>query len=184
MREGVCPCLYSPVGWTAVLGSNRLETMVEMRRRGRLEAVTRSWSHLEVGPGRPAPLVSLRASASFSCLLVSSRTFTLIFAEFQLDLVRFIDSFLAYLFLSLKIHNSQKLWKLLCYSLKLLLGDGSGVFLNLSSHIHRGLSLQNSKYSEWYIRFDRLDELFAMMCSNSSLEMLLYSEMLNILQNK
>jgi hypothetical protein len=53
LREGVCPCLYRPVGWTAALGSNRLETMVEMRRRGRLEAVTRSWSHLEVGPGQP-----------------------------------------------------------------------------------------------------------------------------------
>jgi hypothetical protein len=62
--------------------------------------------------------------------------------------------------------------------------DGSRVFQNLSSRIHRGLSLRNSKYSEWYVRFDRLDELFAMMCSNSSLEVLLYSEILNILQNK
>jgi hypothetical protein len=48
----------------------------------------------------------------------------------------------------------------------------------------RGLSLWNSKYSEWYVRFDCLNELFAMMCSNSSLEILLYSEILNILQNK
>jgi hypothetical protein len=48
LREGVCPCLYSPMGSTAALGSNRLETMVEMHRRGRLEAITRSWSHLEV----------------------------------------------------------------------------------------------------------------------------------------
>jgi hypothetical protein len=54
LREGVCPCLYSPVGWTAALGSNRLETMVEIHHRGRLEAITRSWSHLEVGPGRSA----------------------------------------------------------------------------------------------------------------------------------
>jgi hypothetical protein len=54
LREGVCPCLYSPVGWTAALRSNRLETMVEMHRRGRLEAITWSWSHLEVGPGWPA----------------------------------------------------------------------------------------------------------------------------------
>jgi hypothetical protein len=49
LREGVCPYLYSPVGWSAALGSNWLETMVEMRHRGRLEAATRSWSHLEVG---------------------------------------------------------------------------------------------------------------------------------------
>jgi hypothetical protein len=42
LREGVCPCLYSPVGWTAALGSNWLETMIEMCRRGRLEVVT--WS--------------------------------------------------------------------------------------------------------------------------------------------
>jgi hypothetical protein len=30
------------VGWTATLRSSRLETMVEMRRRGRLEAIM--WS--------------------------------------------------------------------------------------------------------------------------------------------
>jgi hypothetical protein len=54
LREGFCTCLYSAVGWTVALRSNRLETMVEMHRRGRLEAITRSWSHLEVGPGRPA----------------------------------------------------------------------------------------------------------------------------------
>jgi hypothetical protein len=53
LRERVCPCLYSSVGWTAALGSNRLETMVEIHRKGRLEAVMRSWSHLEVGPGQP-----------------------------------------------------------------------------------------------------------------------------------
>jgi hypothetical protein len=48
--------------------------------------------------GQPAPLVSLRAPASFSCLLVSSRTFPLISTEFRLDLVWFLDSysFLAY----------------------------------------------------------------------------------------
>jgi hypothetical protein len=54
LREGVCPCLYSPVGWTTALGSNRLETMVEMRRRVQLEAATRSLSHLEVGLGQPS----------------------------------------------------------------------------------------------------------------------------------
>jgi hypothetical protein len=72
--------------------------MIEMRHRGRLEATMRSWSHLEVGPGWPAPLVSLRASASFPCLLMSSRTFPSIFVEFWLDLVRFLNScsFLAY----------------------------------------------------------------------------------------
>jgi hypothetical protein len=62
--------------------------------------------------------------------------------------------------------------------------DGSRVFQNLPSRILRGLSLRNSKYSKWYVRFDRLDEIFAMMCTNSSLEVLLYSEILNILQNK
>jgi hypothetical protein len=54
LREGVCPCLYSPVGWTAPLGSNCLETVVKMHCRGWLEAVTWSWSHLEVGLGWPA----------------------------------------------------------------------------------------------------------------------------------
>jgi hypothetical protein len=49
LREGVYPSLYSSMGWTTSLGSNRLETMVKMRRRGRLEAVTWSWS-LEGGP--------------------------------------------------------------------------------------------------------------------------------------
>jgi hypothetical protein len=42
LREGVYPCLYSPVGWTAACGSNWLKTMVEIHRRGRLKAVT--WS--------------------------------------------------------------------------------------------------------------------------------------------
>jgi hypothetical protein len=51
LREGVYPCLYSPVGWTAALRSNWLETMVEMHHRGRLEAITWSWSHLGVGLG-------------------------------------------------------------------------------------------------------------------------------------
>jgi hypothetical protein len=40
-----------------------------------------------------APLVSLRASTSFLCLLVSSKTFPSIFAEFRLDLVQFLDSY-------------------------------------------------------------------------------------------
>jgi hypothetical protein len=41
---------------------NRLETMVEMRCRGRLEAIGERRGHFQVGLGRPAPLVSLRAS--------------------------------------------------------------------------------------------------------------------------
>jgi hypothetical protein len=57
-----------------------------------------------------------------------------------------------------------------------------------SSRIFRvvsiGDSLRNSKYIKWYVRFDCLDELSVVMCSNSSLEILLYSEILNILQNK
>jgi hypothetical protein len=43
--------------------------------------------------GRPALLVSLRASASFPCLLVSSRTIPLIFVKLRLDLVWFLDSY-------------------------------------------------------------------------------------------
>jgi hypothetical protein len=43
--------------------------------------------------GQPAPLVCLWASALFSCLLVSSRTFPSIFMEFRLDLVWFLDSY-------------------------------------------------------------------------------------------
>jgi hypothetical protein len=46
------------------------------------------------------------------------------------------------------------------------------------------LSLWNSEYSKWYVHFDRLDKLFAMVHSNSSLEIILYGEILNILQNK
>jgi hypothetical protein len=62
--------------------------------------------------------------------------------------------------------------------------DGSRVFQSLPSRIHRRLSLRCSKYSKWYVRFDRLNELFAMVCSVSSLEILLCGEILNILQNK
>jgi hypothetical protein len=62
--------------------------------------------------------------------------------------------------------------------------DSSRVFQSLPSRIHRGLSLRCSRYSKWYVRFDRLDELFAMVCFVSSLEILLCGEILNILQNK
>jgi hypothetical protein len=43
--------------------------------------------------GQLAPPVSLWPSASFSCLLMSSRTFLSISAEFWLDLVQFLDSY-------------------------------------------------------------------------------------------
>jgi hypothetical protein len=46
------------------------------------------------------------------------------------------------------------------------------------------LSLQDSKYRKWYVCFDCLDGLFAMVCFDWSLEVPLYCEILNILQNK
>jgi hypothetical protein len=81
--------------------------------------------------GRPAPPVSLRASASFPCLLVCSRTFLSISAEFWLDLVRFLDSysFMAYsIFIPEKFTIHQSYGNCYVSPLKLLLGDGSGVF--------------------------------------------------------
>jgi hypothetical protein len=95
--RGVCLCLYTPMGWTTALGSNRLETMVKMRRRGWLEAVTRRWmiggSHLgwPTPHGRPVGLA--QSQAAFSFALVSSRTFSLILAEFWCDLIWFLDSY-------------------------------------------------------------------------------------------
>jgi hypothetical protein len=52
-------------------------------------------------------LVSLRASALFPCLLVSSRTFPSIFVEFWLDLVRFLDSYSFSVYSIFIAENSQ-----------------------------------------------------------------------------
>jgi hypothetical protein len=95
--RGVFLCLYTSVGWTAALGSNRLETMVKMRRRGRLEAVTRRW--MTSGPhlgwpaphGRPVGLA--QSQVAFSFALVSSGTIPSILAEFRRDLIWFLDSY-------------------------------------------------------------------------------------------
>jgi hypothetical protein len=68
-----------------------LRCVVEVGRRPPREADL-TWRWAQAGRpdmwGRPAPPVSLRAPASFPCLLVSSRTFLSISAEFD-----FLDSY-------------------------------------------------------------------------------------------
>jgi hypothetical protein len=46
------------------------------------------------------------------------------------------------------------------------------------------LFILSFKYSKWYICFNRLDELFAMVYFNLSFEIVLFYEKLNILQDK
>jgi hypothetical protein len=50
--------------------------------------------------------------------------------------------------------------------------------------LSRYLLVRNFDYSKWYIRFNCLDDLFAIIHSDSSFEILLYGENLSILQNK
>jgi hypothetical protein len=45
-------------------------------------------------------------------------------------------------------------------------------------------SLRCSKYDKRYVHLDRLDKLFAMVFSDSSLEILLYDEILHILKKQ
>jgi hypothetical protein len=101
MPQGeVCPCLYSPMGEPQPSDQTDMKQwsrcVVEVGWRPPRE-VDLTWRWAQAGRpdmwGRPTPLVSLRASTLFLCLLVSSRTFPSIFAEFQLGLVRFLDSF-------------------------------------------------------------------------------------------
>jgi hypothetical protein len=95
--KGVCLCLYTPMGWTAALGSNRLETMVKMRRRGWLEAITRIWmiggSHLVWSAPHGRPVGLAQSQVAFSFALVSSGAFPSILTEFQCDLICFLDSY-------------------------------------------------------------------------------------------
>jgi hypothetical protein len=128
--------------------------------------------------GRPAPLVSLWAFTLFLCLLMSSRTFPSIFVQFLLDLVRFLDSYFSLAYSVFILENSQftkvvEIVMLVPKTLCLVMVLGSSRIFRI---ISIGDSLRNSKYSEWYVHFDHLNELFAMVCSISSLVIFLCGE--------
>jgi hypothetical protein len=85
--------------------------MVKMRRRARLEAITRRWMTGEPHLGHPAPhgrpVVLAQSQVAFSFALVSFGTFLSILAEFRRDLIWFLDSYSSLTIFDLIPGNSQ-----------------------------------------------------------------------------